>query len=321
LDDGPARFSGARNDSHPVHERRFMQVDIEGGRVTFRRHIAVPAAGAIPPGVDANPGALNAAVQVDMGERAAGYVSLQSPNVRIAAAEFTITAMGNIEKVGWVNVIVQSDRRYHYAGGMVVTEEVINLPTWDGGADDARPYYFGNWFGTDPEEHEDGEDGCVGVLALNGAEDIILTDAPCLPPSYNVRQANGIPLGKFNAAPAGYLPDRITRVSGTDRYLACLMVSSANARSVAWSVPWDVTYAAAVTAGHDGLPQVALDATARTRVNTGGPYDAAALIGQVIGKAAGETLKRYTRNQPARYVRAPGLVRTKSTGDLRNLPY
>ncbi|MBV9773191.1 MAG: hypothetical protein JO040_04540 [Gemmatimonadetes bacterium] len=298
-----------------------MQVDIAGGRVEFRRHIAVPAQGPVPDGVDAPPGALQSPVNVDQQELAGGFVSLASPNVRIAAMELTITALGRIRKVGWVNVIVESTRLYHYGDGMIVTESVDGLPTWDGGENDARPFYFGAWFGTD--EGDADEDGCAEVLQVNGPIDVILNDAPCMPPSYDVRQHNGIPLGKFNVSPPGYLPNRITRVSGRDRYLACLVVvDDADAHHIAWSVPWDVTYDAQVTAAHDGSPQVALDPGSLTRLNMGGPYNAGALVNQVVVRQAGETLKRYTRNREARLVRDPGLLqRTKSTGDLRNRPF
>lgn len=296
-----------------------MIVNVAGGTVSFRRYISLGVVGAIPGGADADPGQRTLAMLSDASVNPT-HVSLQCPAVRIAAAEFTITAMGNIRKVGWVNIIQASDRRYHYERGPEVIERVNDLPTWDGGNDGQAPFYFGSWYGTDADAHEDGVDGCCGILTVDNEEDVIFNDAPCMPPSYNVFNSNGIALGKFNFSPPGFEPNYMTRISGADRYVACLVVvDNANARTVIWEVPWDAQFIARVTRHPTGAPVVAIDAAANTRVNIAPTHAIAGLIAASVAKAGGELQKRYEINRPPQLFRALGLVRTRSTGDLRKL--
>lgn len=297
-----------------------MIVDVASGRVSFRRYMSLGVIGAIPDGVDGDPGQRTLAVLSDAAVNPT-HVSLKSPSVRLAAMEFTITTMGNIRKIGWVNIIQASDRKYHYADGLVVTERVNDLPTWDGGDGGLAPFYFGSWWGT-----ADGDDdlpGCVSVLGEDNPEDLIFNDDPCMPPTYNVTFHSGIHLGKFNISPPGYLPNYMVRISGSDRYVAALMVIAAdNSRTVIWEVPWDVGYIATVTRHPAGYPVVALDAAANTRMNIAPTHNIAALITASVDKAGSQQQKRYERNREERWLRDMGsLVRTKSTGDLRKTGY
>jgi hypothetical protein len=269
-----------------------MDVAIAGGRITFRRSIAINATEGIPPQVDSDT-PVNALVTSD-DEITAGYVSLESGTLRIAAADLKITSLGRIWKIGWANVVIESSRRYHYDNGIIVTEFVDDVPTWDGGGDDepnCPPFYGGDWYGTD----EDDVDAPLGILQLNVAEDICFNDTPMMPPSYSVYESNGISLGKFEIERNVYM----TRVSGYDRYMACLVVvNDLTTHEIAWSIPWDVTFNAQVAklSPLEIKPVVTIDHDSLTRVNYGHNAVGYArdLVNQVLTKSGSQVLKRYT---------------------------
>jgi hypothetical protein len=287
-------------------------VDIAKGRISFRHEYAAPAVG--PVGAGETQGMASCPVRPD--NKPPDYVSLASQNIRICAADFRIVEFGDIHKVGWVNIIQESSRNYHYEDGMIVTESITLLPTWDGEADDTRPFYFGTWYSVD-EDDEDSA-GCQEILERSDDDDdnpvdIIFTDAPCMPPSYGYLQHGGLELGKFNISPAGYQPTLMTRISGLDRYLACLAVfDDDDQHHVAWAVPWDVTYNARVAAAPDGRPVVVVAPESLTRLNTGAAANPAALIAQVLPRVPSAAQKTYQANQPVRRI----VVRRGSTSDL-----
>src|SRR5207248_401136 len=186
----------------------------------------------------------------------------------------------------------------------IVSETISVLPTWDGGADDTAPFYFGQWFSTDEEDGEDA--GCIVVLG-DEPEHIHFNDAPCLPPSYQYYRHGNIDLGKFNASPAGYVPNYISNIDGVDRYAACLtVINDIGTIRTLWCVPWDVTYTATVALAHDGTPTVTLDNAAHTRLNIASASDHETIINNVRFQSGGELLKQYSENRPVALIRERG---------------
>ncbi|MEQ1762006.1 MAG: hypothetical protein ABL984_02565 [Pyrinomonadaceae bacterium] len=292
-----------------------MIVPVFNGTVEFRRSIAAPAVGGIPGGADAAPPLVTTPVINDTTIRA-GYVSLASPKVRIAAAEFKVTQLGNMRRVGWVNIILESTRKYLYHNGMIVSETVNNLPTWDGSPGEQAPYYFGQWCGVGANG-----DGNLMNLGLNQVEDLPFNDDPCMPPSYNLYEHAGIPLGKILISKQGADDALLTGIDGRDRYLACLMVTdNAMTNAVVWSVSWEVVYKATITRPWAlGPVTVALDPTSQTRVNTGGAHNADNLIAAAISKSSSVALKQYTLHKAPTQLdhQLNALRRSKSSGNLR----
>lgn len=112
-------------------------------------------------------------------------------------------------------------------------------------------------------------------------------------------------MGKFNISPPGYLPTYMTRISGGDKYLACLAVFDHNGgHHVAWAVAWDVTYKARVTRAPDGSPVVVVAPDSLTRINTHSDADPAALIAQVLPRVPSGAQKTYQADRPVRRVRS-----------------
>src|SRR5262245_41305651 len=92
------------------------------------------------------------------------YISLESENVRFWAAKFRILALGDIWRVGCVNVIHESRRCFHYTDGTQQTESIDTLPTWDGDEDGVAPFYFGNCYST--RALDEGKEGIVELLEV-----------------------------------------------------------------------------------------------------------------------------------------------------------
>lgn len=288
-------------------ERSIEQMDIAGGEVHFNPEWAV----------DRGPIGSVAARVVSDREIDLGYVSLKSPNIRISAMDFTITNMGRIWKVGWVNIIQESTREYHYRNGLTVTETMeALLPTWDGGAEDHSPFYFGQWFGTEEEDQD--EHGCNEILELNEPKDLHFNDAPCMPPSYRLYRKDDIDLGKFEYSRPSSPPNYMTNITGRDRYLACLtLITDLTTPKVAWCVPWEVVFEA-----ETGLVGQAIDVNVSPNANTtlhvtaGNNGDAERLVQDVMGKSSGEELKRYRIAWP-REVASP--IQRRVSGEINRV--
>lgn len=277
-----------------------MEVNILGGRIEFTRYQAI-AKGRIPGDlVDAAPQFITEPVEVQNGPES---VSLASKNIQIVAAKLRIHEKGNIQTIGWVNVILESTRAYHYGNDeLIVTEQVPNLPQWDGGGDEEDelpPFYQGNTFYSD--DHQKHGLGDLGDLE---GEDLIFNDAPCLPPSRDLiindnenRRVGLFEVHRHDQQGSVYL----TRITGLDRYLACLVVGAADGQlKVAWSVPWNVAFRATVARKEDDSPDVTLAADARTSINVDAQgLEADDLVNAVRAKD-GTKFKTYTATWAAR---------------------
>ena len=265
-----------------------MEFNCAGGKVTFNRFTRI-GSGAIENRGDSKPQLTHSFVLNDV--RKPDYVSLESPNVQFSATDFTVKSVGKIKRIGWSNVILSSERSYYYDDGGIVTEAIPQLPTRDGGAGETSPFYFGQWWATDDGE----EDGSMGVLATDEPEDLIFNDAPCLPPSYDALEHDGIPLGMFNIGSKAS-PTYIDKVSGGDSYLACLLlIDEDGGHHVAWSVYWTVKFAATVTVGLEAQPNVNLAPNSWTTINLFHGCNAAGLTRLILPRPGGAAQKIYTK--------------------------
>lgn len=278
-----------------------MLANTANGVIEFRRHLSANHNGQVPAGIDAIPGISLSQVSVDHAERNKNYVSLVSKHVLIAAAGLTINTLGDIKRLGWVNVIIASTRRYFYDDGRTVSEVVTGLPTWDGGLGHQSPFYGGDYYST---ENDDEQDGAVEVLEEranpnDAGEDVLFNDNPCLPPSYDVREHGGIHLGKSKYPGSGSL---MNGVKGIDRYLACLVtVDTQDVHEVVWSVAWGVNFHAKVFFNDlYERPQVLVYPNSLTVVGYHHHHNAANLVNLVLPRQASALSKSYTTVAPAR---------------------
>lgn len=262
-----------------------MQVSIAGGTVSFMRDSELGNGTNLDETGDREP-VVGASVPILLdGSILPGYVSLKCPGIRISAFNFKADRV-TLPKVGWVNIIIDSTRNWHYNDGSIVCEDISNLPTWDGEAGNKAPFYFDCYV-----EIKDSADG----------EDIHFNDAPSMAPSYGCYTHLNINIGRailhYNSKKL-----QMTHITGQDRYLACLTaVDSTNTYHVLWRVPWGVDFAAQVTVRplFETPFTVAVPASAVMHINGPQIYGApATLLNTIIGKAPSAACKRYRLISP-----------------------
>jgi hypothetical protein len=213
-------------------------------------------------------------VKADSSKR--GYASLTSLAFTAEADRCVVDPVGNLSRLGWVNVIVASSRKFNYGGGVVVEEYVDSLPTWDDMTEDRYPYY----------------DNTCWTISKREMDEIMFSDQPCLPPGYDELEHEGIPLGRIEMSNNGTVV-RMQSITGRDKYVACLVLEDkVGKRHVAWSIPWEVLYDAAIGPG-DGAITVGADS--KTRVYVRAERDPSQLLGDIAGKQSSVKLKRYRK--------------------------
>ena len=205
-----------------------------------------------------------------------------------AAACLKMIRVGKIGRLGWINVIIESERSYTYADRTVIKEWVSGLPTWDGETGNTPPFYFDAYFNVKPSGILDPEEQAFPF-----------NDAPNMPPSYGVKEFEGIPLGKFNIG-NDISPIYMERIDGRDKYLACFTLFRGGASKkykVAWAVRWEVKFGATIECDANKKPIVKLDPDALTRVNLRTVGDPKTVVSKVLGKSPSAELKMYERHK------------------------
>ena len=232
-----------------------------------------------------------------------GFVSLSSENVQIVAKVVRIKDATKIGRIGWVNIIQRSSRTYHYSDmnnveRLRVTDEVTEVPAWDGEKGNTAPYYFGGFYSRLKEDEKSRIDD------VQVGKEFMFNDAPCLAPSIpegKVDSDNRM-VGVFTVESKNDGKLYVRKITGQDVYLACLVVQTPDSNNgkleVAWAVPWSVTFNATVEVSGNGdpLPVVIVGDDAVTELNLQpaiGKSEAEELVNSIKGKRSSAESKKY----------------------------